>query len=72
MCVFRFQFAQTDKIADSSSFPRIGASQKVAVWRGDITLLKVDGIVNAANEWMLGALFFWLMELQLLWWSGIC
>jgi O-acetyl-ADP-ribose deacetylase (regulator of RNase III) len=26
---------------------------QVAVWRGDITTLRVDGIVNAANEYML-------------------
>jgi hypothetical protein len=26
------------------------------VWRGDITTLRVDGIVNAANEYMLYAL----------------
>lgn len=27
---------------------------RVAIWRGDITLLKADGIVNAANSQMLG------------------
>jgi len=29
------------------------ADVKVAVWQGDITTLQVDGIVNAANEYML-------------------
>jgi hypothetical protein len=27
---------------------------KVAVWKGDITTLEVDAIVNAANKYMLG------------------
>lgn len=34
--------------------PRLHEGAQVAVWRGDITTLRVDGIVNAANEYMLG------------------
>jgi hypothetical protein len=50
---------QNQNIVDAASLPRIGASQKVAIWRGDITMLAVDGIVNAANEWMLGLYSQW-------------
>jgi hypothetical protein len=35
--------------------PRLYEGAQVAVWRGDITTLRVDGIVNAANEYMLYA-----------------
>ena len=36
-------------ITDSSALPVSPASQRLALWRGDITTLKVDAIVNAAN-----------------------
>ncbi len=39
------------QIADAKTF---SYRDGIAVWRGDITLLKADGIVNAANSRLLG------------------
>lgn len=41
-------------IVDAYKLPRISSKYPIAVWRGDITTLKIDGIVNAANKYLLG------------------
>ena len=43
---------QQDKIVPWDSIPKL--NDKIAIWRGDITLLQIDAIVNAANKYMLG------------------
>lgn len=42
-------------IVDSESLPFI--KNKICLWQGDITLLKVDAIVNACNEYLLGCFY---------------
>jgi len=39
---------------DAAHLPRCRSDKRLAVWRGDITTLKIDGVVNAANEAGLG------------------
>jgi len=41
-------------ITKSSELPRCPADERISIWQGDITLLEVDAIVNAANSAMLG------------------
>jgi O-acetyl-ADP-ribose deacetylase (regulator of RNase III) len=41
-------------ITDASSLPRVPLDGHISLWRGNITTLRVDAIVNAANSQMLG------------------
>lgn len=41
-------------ITDGAKLPSIPGDSRMVLWQGDITTLKVDAIVNAANSGMLG------------------
>lgn len=41
-------------IVDGSALPACPSNKRMVLWRGDITTLKVDGIVNAANSALRG------------------
>ena len=41
-------------ITDGAKLPSIPGDSRLVLWQGDITTLKVDAIVNAANSGMLG------------------
>lgn len=41
-------------IVDGMSLPEASQDTKISLWQGDITTLKADAIVNAANDRMLG------------------
>ena len=44
-------------ITDGAKLPSIPRDSRLVLWQGDITTLKVDAIVNAANSGMLGCFY---------------
>lgn len=44
----------TRSVTDARAIPPVSAGSHLALWRGDITALAVDAIVNAANSGLLG------------------
>jgi O-acetyl-ADP-ribose deacetylase (regulator of RNase III) len=41
-------------MTDASTLPAVPADKRLVLWRGDITTLKIDAIVNAANSGLEG------------------
>ena len=41
-------------VTDSAGLPGFGPDDRISLWQGDITTLKADGIVNAANSGLTG------------------
>lgn len=48
-------------ITDADVLPRISLDSRISLWRGDITTLAADAIVNAANSQMLGC---WIRDIS--------
>ena len=44
-------------VVDGEALPVTAAHPQIAVWKGDITRLKVDAVVNAANSALLGCFY---------------
>lgn len=44
-------------VVDSGCLPSVPADERLVLWQGDITTLKADAIVNAANSQMLGCFY---------------
>ncbi len=51
---FLQQMTQEKGVVDAKTLPPCPGDQRLALWQGDITTLKCDAIVNAANSQMLG------------------
>ena len=41
-------------VVDAEALPHLRSDSRLVLWQGDITTLKADAIVNAANSAMLG------------------
>lgn len=52
------EYLQTERdrrgVVDSGCLPSVPADERLVLWQGDMTTLKADAIVNAANSQMLG------------------
>lgn len=48
------ELSQRRGITDATALPSVPGDPRLVLWQGDITTLKIDGIVNAANSALLG------------------
>lgn len=51
---FLQQMTQGKGIVDAEDLPACSGDERLVLWQGDITVLRCDAIVNAANSQMLG------------------